>query len=536
MTLLTQLPDELEDVEAFIKRRSKAAERKEMWRPYYRDCYRFAMPTRETFNWHTEGQKKENILYDSTLQETTYTAANTMVALLFPGWSRWAELAPGGAVDPAKITSSIRDQLQKATDIFFSFLNNSNFAQVINECALDLLVGTGGLSFDEGDNDQPFLFTAIPLSAIELEEGPNGMVETTFMEREPLARNLVRMYAGMEEIDLPKTLTERIKDQPDSKVKIIQGEVYYPKNGHYYGIVALTGEKEFIWRYDFDKSCPSIIARATKVAGELYGRGRIMLALSDARTLDKMQEFILRNAALQIGQPLTGVSDGVMNPYTAVIAPNVVIPVASNDSQNPSLRPLEIGGNFQVTETIVSALRENVRRVMLGPEPTQGAVRSATEVGVNDRNRLWAMNGEFSRIQAELLAKIVARGVFILQRKGILQKFKLDGRQVAVKYTSPFAKSQAAQDVAALQNTLGVIGPLGPAVVAQGMRVENFPHWVGRKFGVPEELIRTDAERQQLVQAAAQAQKDQQAAAAPPIEPGAVPAGSMLAATPTGLS
>ena len=79
----------------------------------------------------------------------------------------------------------------------------------------------------------------------------------------------------------------------------------------------------------------------------------------------------------------------------------------------------------------MSDLRQRVRRTMLGPEPTEGAVRSATEVSVNDRNRLWAMNGELGRIQAELLEKIVARGVFILQRKGLIEKFNIDGRQVS---------------------------------------------------------------------------------------------------------
>jgi hypothetical protein len=514
---IEQLPPDLEDGAALAKRRANAASRKELWRSVYSDAYRFAMPARESFNWTTEGQFRNNILYDSTLQETTYTAANTLCALLFPGWTKWANLAPGGDIDKSKITPEILAKLSAATDTFFDFLNHSNFPQVINETALDLMVGTGALCFDEGDDKNPFVFSSIPLSALELEEGPNGTVETTFMLRKPLVRNLTRMYEGMSVFDLPENLAAKIVPEPDAEVEIIQAEIYHPDTKKYYGVVMTVADKAIIWRFDYGTSCPTIVARATKMAGELYGRGRVLLALSDARTLDKMQEFVLRHAALSVSGVMTGVSDGVLNPYTAVLAPGAVIPVASNDSGNPSLRVMDIGGNFQITEVIMSDLRQRVRRTMLGPEPTEGAVRSATEVSVNDRNRLWAMNGELGRIQAELLEKIVARGVFILQRRGLIEKFNIDGRQVAVKYTSPFAKSQDAEEALAVQHAISAMIPFGDAaaqLIAQELRVEKLPAFFMEKYGADMGLVRTEPEKQELMQRAQENAAKMQAAQA----------------------
>ena len=150
-----------------------------------------------------------NLLYDSTLQETTIMAANTLCALLFPGWSKGKTLAFGGDVDKKKVTPEILARLSAATDTFFDFLNHSNFPQVINETALDLMVGTGALCFDEGDNENPFVFSSIPLSALEIEEGPNGKVETTFMVRKPMLRNLIRMYEGLSVFDLRRIWRRR---------------------------------------------------------------------------------------------------------------------------------------------------------------------------------------------------------------------------------------------------------------------------------------------------------------------------------------
>lgn len=521
MPHIDRLPDGLEDVDALIKRREAAAKKKELWRSLYQDCQRYAMPARESFTWTVEGQPRNSVLYDSTLQESTYTAANTTCALLFPPWEHWAELAPGGAIpkdDPNY--ADIVAGMQKATEKFFMFLNLSNFSQVINEVALDLMIGTGALDFDEGEsNDAPFKFTAIALSAIEIEEGPTGQIETTFMVRKPAARNLERLYEGLSIFDMPTELRTIVTMKPDQEVEIIQGEIYNPKDKHYYGVAIHKQGKQIIWRYDYGDSCPRIVGRATKSAGETYGRGRVMLALSDAKTLDKMQEYVLRHSALAIAGTFTGVSDGVMNPYTAQIAPNTIIPVASNDKNNPSIAPLEAGGDFRISEIMLQDLRTRVRRTMLGPEPTEGPVKSATEVSTTDRNRLWSMNGEFGRIQAELLAKIVTRGVWIMQKLGIVPEFKINGVEVLVKYTSPFSKSQGAADILALQQTLEVIQLLGPEaaqVVAADLKIEDIPSWVGRKAGLDEDLFRSKEEKEQIKETAGQMAQQQMQ---PPPQP-----------------
>jgi len=303
---------------------------------------------------------------------------------------------------------------------------------------------------------------------------------------------------------------------PDEKLHLVQGEVYDPKTKKYYGVVIdVGGGEEIIWRYDFGPSNPTIVMRASKCAGETYGRGRVLLALSDARTLDRMQEFVLTQAALQVAPPMTGVSDGVLNPYTASLTPNTIIPVASNADNSPSLRPIELGGNFNITEQMMKDLRERVRRTLLGPEPSEGPVKSATEISVADRNRLWAMNGEYNRIQGEGLAKIIARGCFILQKKGLMPKFKINGHDVAVKYTSPFATTQNADDIMNLQKTVQLLLGLGPqlgeSAISMGLKVKDIPAYVARLNGVPESLIMNDDDRKQFAQDAATAQQAQQA-------------------------
>lgn len=513
MPLIRSLPRELENGRALIRRREKAAQRKEMWRDLYREAYEYCMPERETFTWSAPGQRHNRHLYDSTGQDATYLAANNMQALLCPPWKHWSTLAPGSDLSEEEAEDpEIINGLQEATKVLFAHINHSNFSTVIPEAFLDLMVGTCALSIDEGDDDQPLVFDSIPLSVIELEEGPNGLIETNFMRRCPLARNLVRMYRGMTENDLPPTLRDHIRKKPDVEVPIIQGLVFEPRRRRYYGIVIHEESKEILWRWDYEDSSPIIVGRASVRSGEIYGRGRCLIALPNIKTLNAMQEFVLRHSALQVAPPLTGVSDGVLNPYTAQLIPNSIIPVASNDTGNPSLRVLEFGGNFMITDAIMQQLRDAVRRTLLGAQRSEGPIKSATEIAIEDRNRLWDMGAEFGRIQAELLSRIVARCVWILGKRGKLPDIRIDGKQVTLKYVSPLARAQDQEDLIALQQALelgGVAatlaGEAGQIAMATGFKLEALPAWLSKRTGLDASLVRTDRERRQMAQNAAAA-------------------------------
>lgn len=528
--LLQRLPRELEDGASLLKRREKAAERKEKWRSVYQECYEYTMPQRETFSWYAEGQRKNREIYDSTGKNATYLSANNMQALLCPPWKHWAMLAPGGDVTPDVAESQeVIDQLQEITSTVFHYINHSNFSTVATEVFLDLMVGTGAMCIDEGDPNDPIVFDAIPLSALEIEEGPRGTVETVWMKRKPLARNLVRTFPGMQKSDLPPALAKKVTDAPDTEIEIVQGAIYNPRNKRYYGVAIHCESKAILWRYDYADSSPYVVARASVIAGELYGRGPVMNALPDIKTLNRMQEFVLRHSNLVVAPPMTGVSDGVLNPYTAQLIPNSIIPVASNDNGNPSLRPLEVGGNFMITDAIMDQLRQSVRKMLLGDTMSeQGPIKSATEIAISDRNRLWNMGAVYGRIQSELLSKIISRVVWILQKQGKLPPLKVDGKMVTLKYVSPLARAQDQEDLLSLGHTLELAqaaaasgGEAGMMAIATGFKFDAIPAWLAKRTGLDADLVRSETERKQMVEQAMAAA--QEAAAAQPQGGNVVP-------------
>ena len=93
------------------------------------------------------------------------------------------------------------------------------------------------------------------------------------------------------------------------------------------------------------------------------------------------EEITLGNAALQMTGVFTGRSDGIFNPHTARIAPGSILPVASNDSSNPSLRPLPLSGNLGIADGMLEMMQNNIRKSLFSDPMGElsDPVRSATE-------------------------------------------------------------------------------------------------------------------------------------------------------------
>ena len=97
------------------------------------------------------------------------------------------------------------------------------------------------------------------------------------------------------------------------------------------------------------------------------------------------------------------------------------------------------------------------------------------------------------------------RGIYILQKKGMVPKFKIDGRLIKLMFSSPFAKSQNTDDVLAFTEAMQIASLAGPQHVSRSIKVEDIPGWVFGKKGVDATLVRTTDEKAALDEKTAQA-------------------------------
>jgi hypothetical protein len=508
------LPKELGSLNDLKEREKKAFDRQSFWHSTLDDVYEFFLPNRNLFESSTVGQKKMERIFDSTALEAIQQGASKLQENIAPIWSRWATFAPSDQTlqllaegDYGVTEQEIKDNLEKQAIIVFDYLNRSNFATQFYEHALDLLVGTGTLRIDENqDNNDPVIFSAIPQKGIAFEEGPHGKIETHWRRFKVKARNLERQWAGFKP---SKQMAETIKQDPNVDVEVSEGVVYMPKTKTYYGCVWCKDEDHISWTEDFGKSSPWLTGRYSKVSGEIRGRGPALQALPDVRSLNKAKEFVLQKAAIDLAGMYTAVDDGVTNPYNISIAPAVVIPVGSNNSSNPSLQRLDTGSNLQLAQFEIIELQTAIKRALFNDlRDPNGAVRSATEVAIESRELARRIGSAFGRLQTEVLIPIIKRVVTILTRRGLITPIELDGKEIDIKFLSPLAKAQDGEDLMSVRQAVEfVLQTAGPEAIPMSFAIENFGAWAGEKTGMPAELIRSKTEKQQIIQAGAEAEQ-----------------------------
>ena len=507
-----KLPKELGSLQDLKTREKQAFQKMALWHDLLDDCYEYFLPNRNLFDDFATGQKKMDRIFDSTAVEAIQQGASKLQENIAPIWGNWATFAPSVSVlnmlesgDYNVSEEEIRANLEQQATIVFDYINRSNFGTQFFEHALDLLIGTGTLRIDEDENeDMPIIFNAIPQKGIAFEEGPHGSIETHWRRFTVKARNLKRMWKGFKPSE---SIKAKIETQPDAEIEVSEGVVYMPKSKTYYGCVWVTSEDRISWTQDFGASSPWVTGRYSKVAGEIRGRGPAVQALPDVRSLNKVKEFVLQKAAIDLSGMYTATDDGVTNPYNIVISPGVVIPVGSNNSSNPSIQRLDTGTNLQLAQFEMNELQNSIKRALFNDlrDPT-GPVRSATEIAIDSRELAKRIGSAFGRLQTEVLVPILKRVVYILTRRGLLQPIQLDGRDIEIKFLSPLAKAQDGEDIINVQQAVQfVLQNAGPDQAKIGFKLEDFGTWVAGKTGMPAELVRSKTEKDQIIQAGAEA-------------------------------
>lgn len=502
------VPKGLGSVSDLMKRFNSANELYNLWRSLHQEAYDFSAPGRETFRFHSPGQNKNRQVFDSTAVIGLQKFANRIQAALIPAWMDWGELVSGSDV-PEDEKENVNKDLEEITKTVFASLNHSNFYTEITPALVDYGIGTGGILIEEGDfdTDEAMRFTNVPLAELYVEKPAGGPIKNAWRRQMIKPSQIKELWP---EAELPQEL-EKLSKKIDSKeVEILNGNLFNKEDGRYHQVIIYQPEKALLFTQNFATK-RLVVFRGHVTPGEAYGRGPIIQMLADIRTVNKVKEFILGNAAIQMAGVYTGVDDGVFNPHTVRIAPGSIIPVGSNASANPSLSALPRAGDLGLGDIILSDLQDDIKKALF-VDPLgeiQDAVRSATEQMLRSQENLKDAGASFGRLKSELVEPIIAAIVDIQGELGKIPKLKVDGSEVTLKFSSPLAKAEDVEDFQNSQLWFQSISQLPPEIVAATVKVEDLPKYWQEKLGVPASLIRSKEETKQVSQVIQSAAEEQ---------------------------
>lgn len=398
------------NIQNLQKMYNKALNLREPWLRRWDEARRYTVPTTDA---------EVATLFDGTASDAVDSLAASIYTLLTPPESLWINLVreSDASPDPEIATAALRANL-----------NDSNFYTTVHQAYLDLCIyGTACLFMAENPigADSAFSFTAIPVTDLAIL--PNAIFHATTIT----GRDVLQRYPTWTPT---ADLRKKIESDPEIKLKMVQSlcdnefVAWLDVGGDLENNIVATGEFE---------TNPYLIFRWSVCSGEMYGRSPILRALPDIKTANKVVELVLKNATIAVSGIWQADDDGVINLQNINLTPGAIIPKAVGSS---GLTPLHSGADFDVSQIILSDLRDRIRHTLLADRLGLLSDRemTATEVLARNADMMRVLGATYGRLLHEFIRPLCERGLNILSRRGVIEPISLHS-DTELKYLAPIA-------------------------------------------------------------------------------------------------
>lgn len=472
-------------------------------------------------------RRRTKEILDTTARQSLIQLAGGLQGLLADPSTPWFSILPvdDDLIEDRDVIAYFEDVTKRMRRSFS--LPKAGFSVNMAEIFYDIGgFGTSAMfTIDRGDYTY---FSARPLGEIYMDENEIGVVDIVCRRFEYTARQAAMAWG---EGTSHTTESKKINDQLDNRPN---------ENSHYIHFVhkvddpsammrGLDGSKK-PWRsvYVLEEDgtmmseggyyeLPIHVARWSKEAGEIYGRGPGMTALSDGKTLNEMMRTMLQMAQKVADPPLTIPDDGVLTQViTSPGGMNVVREDLMVRTRGNPIGTIPTGTNYPITQEIMNDIRQSVRETFFATlmQLFRDPRMTATQVLELSAEAQRMMAPMLSRLKVELLDPMVQRQYFLMLRRGDLPEAPeiLKGRDFEVSYNSPVLRSQRLPEARATMEVWQAavqIAQSGAPQVLDGLDPDASLKLIHEARGAPIAILRSVEARETIRKERAELQATQ---------------------------
>jgi len=468
---------------------------------------------------HAGDNSKATKLFDDVgCKAAEYLASELHSGLTNPS-IKWLELS---MEEDALATPETDMFLQKTRDIILNIFNchDCGFPSQNHEFLLSVVTYGTAAMFVE-DTDDGIRFSTIHMSEVFIAEDKYGSVDTVLRKYKMSARQMAQRW-GVDKLAAPiRKQLESKNPQLDEQYEILH--VVIPKSDtdilsnpkFNYASYHIDVQNKMILSVGGYYECPYIVARLSKLAGEIYGRSPAWQTMPSVKLLNRMVETVLKAAQMQAMPPILMAHDGTL--MATKVTPNAKIVGGISPDGMAQLQPMNIGGNLNVGIEMIKEYRKSVRDAFFVDQLVfrDGPSMTATEVIQRQQEALKLLAPHIGRLQAEYLTPVIQKVVSIEARKGSLGQVppELKKHKYEVDYVAPIAMLQRASEVQKFQQFMAFVAPLAQ-IAPQTLDYIDFDmvvQKIAKDLGVWKEIQKDPNEVQQQRQQRQQMQQAQMA-------------------------
>jgi len=507
--------------EKFLQTFKTLEERRQQWETTYKEVYEYCMPQRQLFDEPTKGAKNNNaqLVVDSTAVNGTQKFVSNIQNVLVPPMKKWARLKPGLFLQEEG-DSDLSKKLEKIEDTLFKCLHASYYDQAVAESLYDLAAGTGALLIRPGTLKQPLFVESVPISQLYIATGADGAVDTVFRKLRMQYRNLITTWPDAK---IPAEMKEQYADKPMQECEVIEG--MFPEEitiqyrvegklrtekamGFKYCIVTTKGHHLLVEREE--EFLPWVVFRWSVISGEWYGRGPLLYALPDIKTLNKSIQSDLTAAAMTCQPPLLVGDDGIMSLENMKLEPSIALPVHW-DMGGPKIKYLDPPPYSNQNRIIVEELRKNINEMLFTDPlgPIDAPVKTATEQTIRQQEYANRSGSSFGRLFRELVAKSIDVSLKTLEKVMYpdgsplvdLSGLRVNGLELDVQSLSPLATLQEEEEILNLMRYARHMMEIkGPEMLDTVLNTAEYARKIAQHLNLPEGVVPTEEQSAQIQQ------------------------------------
>jgi hypothetical protein len=530
--------------EATIRRAERAHTRRdEKWKSKWDEAFAYTFPSRDLSRNDSSTPHWADI-YDSEPADAASRLVNTILTGLTPPWFPWFKLAPG--IETKGVLKGDQDAIQGAsraldvaTEVILAHMHASNFYRVMQETISDMVVACGIIAVDPDEDNGTVVFMNVPLDEVALEQDEYGRIQYIYHKQEVPNHVVLRRYSEKLEPSTQKALAESPFENSEimtsceydyEEGKHIVRKIFWRGADVSNGLTeAVSDQKKVVHEAKLDYR-PYHIARWSAMPKNPYGEGPGLKETADMRTLNNIMQRFLQMLVLNATGVWTAIDDDVINPYTLSLQGGDIIPVSSNDNQNPPIRRLDVPTQVQAVGLGIEDIRDRIKRAMFADRFTPSGKTPLTATEILERSDLIAreMGAAFGLLTGEFLIPLIGSVVNILQQyakdddvKGIMKTIDVNGLGTNVDFMGNIARAQRNREGAELINAAATLAQMGEAYpdVTQVLKHREMITEAMRLQSIPSKYIRTPSEQQEEINKGMQGAQQAQAQLAPPQPP-----------------
>lgn len=414
-----------------------------------------------------QGQKKNELQFDSTTSIAAQRFGSVMESLTTPQGSIWHLLKPVDSV--LRRNRQVRAFFDELSEVLFNYRYRpvANFVGNSQQVYLGLGVyGNGVLYVDQPENEKGLRYRNIHLGEVYFVENHAGVIDTMYRCYQLSIRQIMERFGDK----APDEIKDAAKNAQlvDTKKEILHvvaprkdyvpgglGQENMPFKSCYY----LVETKAELEEGGYD-TFPYPTARYTQLPGECYGRGPAQWVLGSIKTLNEQKRTVLKQGHRAVDPVLLAHDDGNLGAFS--MKAGALNPGGVNKDGRPLVHTLPVG-NIAVGDKMMDmekAIINDAFLITLFQILIDTPQMTATEVLERAREKGMLLAPTAGRLQAEFLGPLIEREIALLGRQGLMPRMPqilIDAAvEYRVEYDSPMSRMQRAEKAAGFMRALDV--------------------------------------------------------------------------------